>query len=187
MSKEANKTRVITGKVRLSYVRVFEPHSIDGEQEKRYSLAVIIPKTDTKTIAMVKKAVEAAKEEGMQKFGGKIPTNFKLPLRDGDEERPEDEAYKNSYFVNAKSNSKPEVVDRYNIPITNPELVYSGCFGRISMNFFAFNSGGNKGIAAGLGNVQKLEDGEKLSARLTAEEDFADIWADEDLEDTPFN
>ena len=104
---ENNKTKVVTGMVRFSYANVWEPKSINGSDEK-YSVSLIIPKTDKKTIAQIEAAVEAAKQEGKAKFGGKIPANLKLPLRDGDIDRPEDEAYKNSYFVNANSKERPE-------------------------------------------------------------------------------
>ena len=97
-----NKTKVITGIVRFSYLNAWEPKSINCSDEK-YSVSLIIPKSDTKTIQEIKDAVETAKQEGKAKFGGKIPANLKLPLRDGDIERPEDEAYKDSYFVNANS------------------------------------------------------------------------------------
>ena len=50
--------------------------------------------------------------------------------------------------------------------------VYSGCYGRLTLNFYAYNANGNKGVAAGLGNVQKLEDGEPLGGFTRAEDDF---------------
>ena len=97
---EKRKTQVITGEVRFSYAHVWEPSSINGGDEK-YSVSIIIPKSDTKTIKAINNAIEAAKQEGIAKFGGKIPANLKLPLRDGDTDREDDENYANSYFVNA--------------------------------------------------------------------------------------
>ena len=167
-----NKTKVITGKARFSYANVWEPKSINGGDEK-YSVSLIISKDDTKSIAEIKAAIEAAKQEGKAKFGGKIPANLKLPLRDGDVDRPDDEAYKNSYFVNANSKDKPQIVDKNVKPILDQSEVYSGCYGRASITFYAFNQNGNKGIACGLGNIQKLADGEPLSGRSRAEDDFS--------------
>lgn len=167
----SNKTKVITGVVRFSYANVWEPKSINGSDEK-YSVSLIIPKSDNNTIQEIKDAVEVAKQEGKSKFGGKIPANLKLPLRDGDIERPEDEAYKDSYFVNANSKDRPQIVDKNVKPILDQSEVYSGCYGRVSITFYAFNSNGNKGIACGLGNIQKIKEGEPLSGRSSASDDF---------------
>lgn len=112
--------------------------------------------------------------------GGKIPPNLKLPLRDGDIDRPEDEAYKGCYFFNANSRQAPQVVDKQVQPILDQTEVYSGCYGRISVNFYGYNSNGNRGVAAGLGNIQKLKDGEALSSRTNAEDDFEAV-EDEDF------
>lgn len=174
-----NKTKVITGKARFSYANVWEPKSINGGDEK-YSVSIIISKDDTKTINDIKAAIEAAKQEGKAKFGGKIPANLKLPLRDGDIDRPDDEAYKNSYFINANSKDKPQIVDKNVKPILDQSEVYSGCYGRASITLFAFNTNGNKGIACGLGNLQKLSDGEPLSGRSRAEDEFSS-FEDEDF------
>jgi hypothetical protein len=167
-------TKVVTGVVRLSYANVWEPKSINGSAEK-YSVSLIIPKSDTKTIAAIHAAVNAAIEEGKGKFGGKVPNRaaLKLPLRDGDIDRPDDEAYLDSYFVNANSNTAPQIVDRQVQPILDRSEVYSGVYARVSINFYAFNSNGNKGIACGLGNIQKTKDGEPLGGRSNAEDDFA--------------
>ncbi|WP_418790936.1 DUF2815 family protein [Phosphitispora sp. TUW77] len=169
-----NPTKVITGIVRLSYANVWEPKSINGGAEK-YSVSLIIPKSDTKTIAAINAAVDAAIEEGKGKFGGKVPNRaaLKLPLRDGDIDRPDDEAYADSYFVNANSNTAPQVVDRQVNPVLERSEVYSGVYARVSINFYAFNSNGNKGIACGLGNIQKIRDGEPLGGRNNAADDFA--------------
>jgi hypothetical protein len=169
-----NLTRVITGVVRLSYCNAWEPKSINGSAEK-FSVSLIIPKNDTKSISAINAAVNAAIEEGKGKFGGKVPNKaaLKLPLRDGDIDRPDDEAYANSYFVNANSNTAPQIVDRLVQPILDRSEVYSGVYARVSVNFYAFNSNGNRGIACGLGNIQKIRDGEPLGGRSNAEDDFA--------------
>lgn len=180
-AKRTNPTKVITGIVRLSYANVWEPKSINGGAEK-YSVSLIIPKSDTKTLNAINAAVNAAIEEGKGKFGGKIPNKaaLKLPLRDGDIDRPDDEAYANSYFINANSNTAPQIVDRNVNPILDRSEVYSGVYARVSINFYAFNSNGNKGIACGLGNIQKIRDGEPLGGRTNAAEDFA-IDVDDDF------
>lgn len=169
-----NPTKVITGIVRLSYANVWEPKSINGGTEK-YSVSLIIPKSDTKTIAAINAAVDAAIEEGKGKFGGKAPNKaaLKLPLRDGDIDRPDDEAYAGSYFVNANSSTAPQIVNRQVEPILDRSEVYSGVYARVSINFYAFNSNGNKGIACGLSNIQKVRDGEPLGGRTNAADDFA--------------
>ena len=166
-------TKVVTGIVRLSYANVWEPASINGSKPK-YSVSLIIPKGDTKTIADINAAIDAAIQEGAAKFGGKIPNKaaLKLPLRDGDIER-DDEAYKGSYFVNANSTTAPEVVDRSLQRILDRNEVYSGCYARVSINFYAFNSNGNRGIACGLGNIQKVRDAEPLGGKTSAADDFA--------------
>lgn len=172
-SNHKNPTKVVTSVVRLSYANVWEPASINGSNPK-YSVSLIIPKTDTKTIDAINAAVDAAIKDGAAKFGGKIPNKaaLKLPLRDGDLER-DDEAYKGAYFVNANSTTAPQIVDRSVQPILDRAEVYSGCYARVSVNFYAFNSNGNRGIACGLGNIQKVRDGEPLGGRSSAADDFA--------------
>ena len=173
-------SKVVTGKVRFSYANVWEAKSINGSEEK-YSISLIIPKSDAKTIEEIQVAMEEAKQEGIAKFGGKIPANLKLPLRDGDIDRPDDEAYQGCYFINANSKDKPQIVDKKVKPILDPSEVYSGCYGRASINFYAFNQNGNRGIACGLGNLQKLEDGEPLSGHSRAEDDFEAYGEDDFL------
>ena len=174
-----NPTKVITGpKTRWSYANVWQPKSINGGTPK-YSVSLIIPKSDTVTVNKIKSAIQAAYEEGESKLKGNgksVPSlkAIKTPLRDGDLERPDDEAYKNSYFVNANSTTAPGVVDADRQPIIDTSEVYSGVYGRASINFYAFNSNGNKGIACGLNNLQKISDGEPLGGRSRAEDDFAD-------------
>ena len=167
-----NLTKVVTGIVRLSYANVWEAKSYGGGTPK-FSVSLIIPKSDTKTIATINAAVDAAIEEGKGKFGGKIPNKaaLKLPLRDGDTER-DDEAYQNCYFVNANSTTAPQIVDRSVQPILERSEVYSGVYARVSINFYAFNSNGNRGVACGLGNIQKVKDGEPLGGKTSATDDF---------------
>ena len=180
MEKYVNPTKVITGpEIRWSYANVWQPKAIDGGAPK-YSVSLIIPKSDTKTIEKVRAAIQAAYEEGQSKLKGNGKTvpqlkALKTPLRDGDLERPDDEAYANSYFINANSASAPGIVDANCQPIIDTSEVYSGVYGRASINFYAFNSNGNKGIACGLNNLQKIRDGESLGGKSRAEDDFADL------------
>ena len=174
MSNQVNSTKVVTGKVRFCYVNVFEPTAMNEGDTPKYNICVLIPKSDTATIDKIKKAIEAAKEAGKAKLAdknGRIPANLKLPLRDGDEERPDDPAFEDHYFINANSMRQPSIVDRSLNPIMSKDEFSSGWYGRASINFYAFNVS-SKGIAAGLNNLQKLEDGEMLAGGSTAEEDF---------------
>ena len=173
MANKTNSTKVVTGVVRLSYEHVWEPASVNGSNPK-YSVSLIIPKSDTKTIAAINQAIDNAIRDGAAKFGGKIPPKgaLKLPLRDGDTER-EDEAYRDAYFINANSTTAPQIVDRSVQPMLDRSEVYSGCYARVSINFYAFNSNGNRGIACGLGNIQKVRDGEPLGGKTSAADDFA--------------
>ena len=177
-----NPTKVVTGVVRLSYANVWEPKSINGGAEK-FSVSLIIPKADTKTLGAIQKAIDSAIEEGRGKFGGKVPSKatLKLPLRDGDVDRPDDEAYTNCYFVNANSSSAPEIVDKSLNPILNRSEVYSGVYARVSINFYAFNSNGNRGIACGLGTIQKVRDGEPLGGKTSAADDFTSDYDGDDF------
>lgn len=172
-------TKVITGKVRFSYANVFEPKSINGSDPK-YSVSLIIPKNDKATIDRIKAAIELAKKEGISKLGGKIPANLKTPLRDGDVDRPDDEAYADSYFINANSAVRPGIVDANLQSIIDTTEFYSGCYGRASIVFYAYNANGNRGVACGLQNLQKLKDGEPLGGRARAEDDFG-AFEDDDI------
>jgi hypothetical protein len=175
-------SKIITGKVRASFVHLFEPQSVNGSEPK-YSCSFIIPKADTETVGKIKQATEDARQEGVPKWGGKIPPNLKLPLRDGDIDRPDDPNYADSYFINASSKEKPGVVDRKRVPITDPLTVYSGCYVRASLNIYPFNTNGNRGIAAGLNNVQFWCDGEPLNGRVRAEDEFDSL---DDVDDDDF-
>jgi hypothetical protein len=181
MQNNQNPCKVITGTVRLSYANVWEPASINGSPAK-YSASLIIPKADTKTIDAINKAIDAAIVSGKGKFGGKaLPrTALKLPLRDGDVDRPDDEAYTNSFFLNANSKTAPQIVDLARNPITDHEQLYSGAYIRTSIVFYPYNTSGNRGIACGLGNIQKIRDGEPLGGRTNARDDFNDNFATED-------
>lgn len=179
-----NSTKVVTGKVRFCYANVFEATAMNDGDTPKFNVCILIPKDDEKTVSAIQKAIEAAKIAGKSLLAdktGKIPSTIKVPLRDGDEERGDDPAFEGMYFINANSSRKPAVVDKDLNPIMSKEEFYSGCYGRASINFYAFNKQ-SKGIAAGLNNLQKLEDGEMLAGGSTAEEDFGgeNAW-DNDL------
>ena len=188
VKKLVNPTKVITGvNTRLSYANVWDPKSINGGAPK-YSVSLIIPKSDTKTIDKINAAIQAAYEEGQSKLKGNgksVPalTVIKTPLRDGDLERPDDEAYRGCYFINANSATAPGIVDADRQPILERSEIYSGVYARASINLYAFNSNGNKGIACGLNNLQKIRDGEPLGGKSRAEDDFATDDDDDDFLD----
>lgn len=185
--KHTNPLKVITGKdTRWSYCNVWEAKAINGGTPK-FSVSLLIPKTDTVTVKKIKAAIEAAYREGEAKLKGNgktVPplTAIKTPLRDGDAERPDDPAYAGHYFLNANSATAPGIVDADCQPILTRSEVYSGVYGRASISFFAFNSSGNRGVACGLNNLQKIRDGEPLGGRASAESDFSD-FDDEDDDD----
>ena len=186
MAKFNNPMKVITGvNTRWSYANVWEAKSINGGTPK-FPVSLIIPKSDTQTVEKIKAAIQAAYQEGEAKLKGSSRTvpalsAIKTPLRDGDIERPDDPAYANSYFINANSTTAPVIVDADRQPIIDRSEVYSGVYGRASINLYAFNSNGNRGIACGLNNLQKIRDGEPLGGRTRAEDDFANI--DDDTDD----
>ena len=186
MAKFNNPTKVITGvNTRWSYANVWHPKAINGGAPK-YSVSLISPKSDTATVNKIKAAIQAAYDDGESKLKGNgksVPalSVLKTPLRDGDAERPDDEAYKDSYFINANSATAPGIVDADRNPILERSEVYSGVYGRASINLYAFNSNGNKGIACGLNNLQKISDGEPLGGKSRAEDDFADDYDDDFL------
>ena len=182
-----NPAKIVTGVCRLSYANIWQAKSINGGAPK-FSTSVLIPKSDTKTIAKVKAAIQAAYEEGEGKLKGNSKSapslaSMKTPLRDGDIERPDDEAYAGHWFLNANSNTAPGVVDASREPIYDTSEIYSGVYARVSLSFYAFNSNGNRGIACGLQNIQKVRDGESLGGKAKAEDDFDDDFKTDDNED----
>lgn len=177
MTKFKNPTKVVTGICTFSYLNCWDPKAVNGGTPK-YSVSLIIPKNDHHTIEMIRSAIEAAYEEGQSKLKGNGKTvpalkAIRTPLRDGDEERPDDEAYKDSYFLNANSTTAPGVVDADRQTILDRSQMYSGVKGRASINFYAYNVNGNRGIAVGLNHLQKISDGTPLGSRSSAEDDFS--------------
>jgi hypothetical protein len=171
MPTKTVKTKFVTGKVRFSYAHVFQPAETPNGTMK-YSVSILIPKTDKDTVARFNKAFEDTKAANASVWGGTVPKILKGGLRDGDAEK-DDATYAGHYFINANSNEKPGVVDAELNPILDPSEFYSGCYGRASITLYAYDTSGSKGIAAGLNNVQKLEDGNKLGGATSAAADFA--------------
>ena len=171
MASKSIKTKFVTGKVRFSYANVFTPAETPNGTLK-YSVSILIPKSDTDTVNRFKKAFEDTKTANAAVWGGSVPKLLKGGLRDGDAEK-DDAAYAGHYFINASSNERPGIVDADLNPIIDTSEFYSGCYGRASLTFYAYNQAGSKGIACGLNNLQKLEDGEKLGGGTSAAQDFA--------------
>lgn len=185
MAKNNDPTHVITGKCRLSYAHIWEPSHMSEDDPLKYSACIIIRKDDKATLEKINRAVEAAVQDGIQsKWKGKRPANLKLPLRNGDDERPNDPAFQNSYFFNANSRQQPGIVDmtREHIKKENKDEVYSGCYCRFAVDFYPFN-GKQNGVAAGLQNVQKVCNGPRLSGGSRAEDDFDDDFTDDEADD----
>ena len=192
MENRSLNTRVKIGKARASYVSVFHPKGVEGAEPK-YSISLIVPKENKALIAQIEQAIKNAFDYGKTTLGANAKLErLKTPLRDGDEERPDDESYKGAYFINATCKTKPgvsvfkgtKVVDgkkqNFIESLEDEEEMYSGCYVYASVNFYAYNTSGNKGIAAGLNNVLKVADGEPLGGRTSAEAEFAEMDIDEE-------
>ena len=175
-------TKVVTRKVRFSYVNVWKPTAVEEGQEPKYNTSILIPKEDTVTIKKIEDAIATEYELLKSENGGKDLKKWHNPLKDGDVEYPEDENMAGMMFLRAASKQKPGIVDKAAEPIMEQDEFYSGCWGRASLNFFKFSVPTNKGVGVGLNHVQKLADGEHLGgSRSTAEEDFGDDYEDDDL------
>lgn len=167
-------TKVTTGEVRMSYVHLTKPYAYQPGQEEKYQVTVLVPKTDTDTMARIKAAIEAAKQKGISgKWNGVCPPIVPTPVYDGDGVRPSDgmafgpECKGHWVFTaSAKADYPPEVVDKMGNPIINQSELYSGMYGRVNVSFFPYAFGGKKGIGCGLGPVQKLRDGEALGGSV---------------------
>jgi len=184
-------TKVVTGKVRLSFCQLFEPKAIEGSAPK-YSVTLLIPKSDTATVEKIKAAMAEAADKFRQKNGAAaLPANPITPLHDGDGVKPSSgEPYgpecKGCWVMSVSSgeSQKPVVVDNMGRPIFDASEVYSGCYGRASINFYGYNNR-KKGIGAGLLAIQKLHDGEPFGTVGSAE-DFNDGYTDVEADDACF-
>jgi len=178
--RKSAPTKAVTGKVRFAYANVFKAVALVEGNEAKYGVCLIVPKEDKDTLKKLKAGIDAAKESGAKLWGGKIPSGLKTPIRDGDDERPDQEEFEGAYFLNANSLQKPGLVDADMNEIFDATEFYSGCYGRASVNFFPYSVGGSKGIACGLNNLQKLADGENLVGRTKPEDDFGDDFEDDE-------
>jgi len=180
MGKNKRTIRIIIP-CRFAYVYCWRPNAQFGGSQK-YSISAVISKDDKETIRNIENAIEYVKENSVDKWGGKIPNKLHLPLHDGDEDKPDNPIYKNSYFINAKSKEAPQVVDKNVLPILDQTEVYSGCYGNVSIIFYPYSYGGSKGIAAWLGNIQKTHDGEPFGGKVLAKDEFFSVDQDDFLE-----
>lgn len=181
MPTTPSATKVVTGRVRLSYVHVWEPWSNNDSQEAKYSTALLIPKSDKATIAALRAAQQAALQQGKDsRFGGKVPTVWADTIHDGDEEADLDKnpEYAGHLYMSVSSKTKPGIVDQDVQPILDSTEVYSGCYARVSINAFPYNTSGKKGVSFGLNHIQKLADGDFLGGRSKAEDDFDSVEDD---------
>jgi hypothetical protein len=181
-------TKLTTGKVRFSYATLFEPKASNPGDDLKYSVALLIPKSDTATVNKIRAAIAAAREAFVQKNGSaSLPANPVNPLHDGDGVKPNSgEPYgdecKGCWVMNASSKQKPLIIDGFKNEITDPAELYSGCYGRASINFYGY-SNKRKGIGCGLLGVQKLSDGEPLGGNMASVDDFDDGYSDGGADD----
>ena len=183
-------TKVISGKVRFSFVNIFEPKEDNNGGNPKYSVTLLIPKSDTATLTKIKEAMAEARETFCRRNGATaLPQKPNHTLHDGDGVRDSGDPYgpecKGCYVITVSSKQKPVIVDSFRNPITDPGEVYSGCYGRAAINFYGYSSNGKKGISAGLLSIQKLHDGEPFGTVGSAD-DFADDFEDDLLGDSNF-
>lgn len=180
-------TKVVTGKVRFSFCNIFEAQEPQGGGEPKFSVTLLIPKADTMTLGKIKAAMADARENFCKRNGtNALPQKPVHTLHDGDGIRDNGEPYgpecKGCYVITVSSKQQPVVVDNMGNRITDPGEVYSGCYGRASINFYGYSRNGKKGISAGLLGIQKLHDGEPFGTVGSAD-DFNDGYTDPAGED----
>lgn len=182
ITPQVKETKVVFGPCRLSYTHVFAKYAPDGDTTNgKYMTNILIPKSEKETVKALQQAIEAAKKAGtLSKWGGKEPKKLDLPLRDGDTDKEDDEVYADCFYLNAKSTTRPGIVDKNKAPIVDEEEIYSGVYAYVSVTFFAYDVSGNRGVACGLNNIMKFKDGERLGGRTSAENDFGGIDAEDD-------
>lgn len=180
MSEQNAATKVVLGELRFSYLHIWEPTAMEEGQKKKYSGSFLIPKSNKKLVAAVQAAIEAAKQQGKGKWGGKIPAKLEVSFYDGDIEKPDKEEFADHFYVNAKSDRQPGIVDKARRAIINQDEVQSGDYGYASIVFYPYDFNGKKGIAAALNHVMKTKTGERFSGIASAEEDFAGVAIEDD-------
>jgi len=175
-------TKFVTGKVRFSFCHVFEPQAPVGGGDPKYSVTLLIPKSDAATMAKIQAAIQEARDNFCKKNGASaLPAKPTHTLHDGDGLRPGGDPFgpecKGCWVITVSAKQKPVVVDSFGNQITDPGELYSGCYGRASINFYGYNQAGKKGVSAGLLAVQKLHDGEPFGTVGSAD-DFNDGYTD---------
>lgn len=177
---ESSSSGIKTDIGRFSYFFCSKPN-----KEGKYSTCFIFPKANKDKFKNVAQAIinSAAAKHG--KDMSKWPKTLKCPVRDGDEERDGDE-FKESFFFNCGTNRVPGVVDKNLKPIMEESEAYSGCYGRLSVNFYYFDKEGSKGVGCGLNNVMITKKGERIDGYVTAENDFSDFSNDDNDDEIPF-
>lgn len=179
MAKNFVATKVVVP-CRISFANIWEPKTPMGGGDPKYSVSCLIPKSDKNTLNRINAAIEAAKKVGTEKkWNGKIPATLKQPLHDGDIDRPDDENYKGMIYFNASAKDAPQIVDRQVQPIIDSMEVGSGDYCNVSVNFYPFSASGNRGVAVGLGNIQFVRRGERLSGKASASSDFEALGDDD--------
>jgi hypothetical protein len=187
MPSVTKPTHVVTNPVRLSYERLLKPGKGPSSTEEKYSVTLLIPKSDTSTIQRINAGIQAAIQSALTaKWNGVKPAVLPTPIHDGDGVKQDGTPYgaecKGCYVLTASSSTRPGVVDVNCNPIIDQTQVYSGMYGRVSLDFFGYFNSGKKGVGAGLSNVQKTADGDPLSGRASAEDDFgadAPAWVNQ--------
>lgn len=176
-----NPAKVVIGPVRFSYCYLNEPRPGDEGKKPKYETSVIVSKDDKKSIKAIEAAIEAAKNRGKAElWKGKIPTAYKQSWYDGDDKDDSDPAYRNAMYLTARAVRRPQVVDRNKNEILDKDQIYSGMYGYVSLEFYPYDNEG-KGVSAGLLNIMKTKDGDRLAGGSTAEEDFADLELEDDF------
>ena len=182
-----SETQVLTGKVRLSFLNVFKPRPAKNGGAPKYSACILIPKSDKTTYGAIKAACDAARLSSAGMFNGKVPERLKLPIHDGDGEMPNGGDYgaecKGMWVLNASSINQPGIVNRQVQPIIDPKELYSGCWARVDLNFFAYNTDGNRGIGAGLSNIQKIADDKPLGGAAQRPDEVFSAFEEDDGDD----
>lgn len=178
----ATATQITTGRVRFSYVKVFAPDTESG----KFSTTLIIPKSDKTTLGKIAKAMNAAKAAYLSRNPGKkLPSNLASTMHDGDGEKPNGGEYgpecKGCFVMSVSSKNKPVIVNADKTPLSDPQELYSGCYGRAIINFYVYDNTGNKGLSAGLNGIMKLSDGEPLAGGIVTDADWDDDFDDTDV------
>lgn len=186
VEKENPAGKVVGGPARASYAHVFKPTSVskDKPDTLKYSVALMIPKSNKALYAELKKAQEDSIQWGIdniKEWGGKKPNNMRLALKNGDvdfdlDKNPE---YAGHWVVSARSDRKPVIINLEKEPLTTDDEFYSGCWTRFSIKFFAYGKIG-KGVSVQLNHLQKVKDAKRFGTQVaSADEDFSDDWDDD--------